>query len=570
MILGAGCFIAANLAVLLGSSALLDKIRTGAPAVDALLFYLLRMLLISAAMIAAGLAHLLHPLPLGLGGVLVSALLLWRGAHRSFLRAEIPPWNRWLVAFAILLLLRLLLQVWFFAPYPGDALLYHLPKIAEWTRAGGFTREMGLNCRVTFPSGFELIETWWVVFFHHDVLIEVAGVEFLLLGCFGAYSIARSLALGPSVALGASLLFGMTPGLSLQATSTLNDGAAAALVVATAALVVARVPLPLLLVAGGLGAGIKPTYLYATPGLGVLLALVRREPGLASRDQRWGAGLAGVAIAVGAFWYLRNLVWFGNPIYPLGARVGADAPQQLGPSLGSLRDSLVSLLDVKLYDRAGPPGALHVGSANWGAAAFACGMPALVGLLRESAPVRRLALALGVSLLSVLALVTFDLWNARFLLFFPVLPALALARAASGHRLIAGVAALAVGLEVLSTCLPAELPAVRLEGMVHSGWRERSARPAAPAGRSDEPIGCAGEDWPTPYWLYGPDFSRRVVYLPERRLEDLLSRLAREGVRTIYVSPKEAFLAPGWKEGVASGRLEPFRDELGSGYRRLR
>jgi hypothetical protein len=569
VILGVLAFLAANLAILLAASLLLARIRTGLPAVDALLFYLLRMLLISAAIVAAGLAHLLRPIPLGMAGLAASLVLLSRGAHRALPRLELPSWNRALVAFAALMGLRLLLQAWWFAPSAGDAVFYHLPKIAEWVRAGGFTREMSDNFRVYFPSGFELVETWWVVFFHHDVLIEMAGVEFLLLGCMGVYSLARTLAYGPSVALAAALLYGLTPGLYLQATSTLNDGVAAALVVATAALVLARVPLPLVVMAAGLGMGIKPTYLYAAPGLGVLYALVRHEPGLPARDRRGAAMLACLSVGVGAFWYLRNLVWFGNPVYPMGTPL-VRGLQQLGPSLGSLRENLKGLVDVKLYDRTWPLGAIHSGTANWGAAAFACGMPSLLGLLRESAPIRRLTLALGVSLLTVCTLVIFDQWNARFLLFFPALPALALARVASEHRLTAALAGLAVCLEVAATCLPAEVPPARLASWARSGWRERSARPAAPPGAREEPVGCAGEEWPAPYFLYGPDFSRRVVYLRERTLPDLLARLTQEGVRTIYVTPRRAYDGAEWKEGVATGRFEAFQDALGSGYRWVR
>src|SRR5439155_312253 len=91
-----------------------------------------------------------------------------------------------------------------------------------------------LLLRLLLISGFELIETWWVVFLHHDVLIELAGVEFLLLSGAGAYALAREMGWSGKCASRAALLFIMTPGLHLQATSCLNDGPVAALITAMA------------------------------------------------------------------------------------------------------------------------------------------------------------------------------------------------------------------------------------------------------------------------------------------------------------------------------------------------
>src|SRR6185436_10571518 len=129
----------------------------------------------------------------GAAGVAALAVLLARGAHKGLLPPARPEWPRWVAVVAALLALRLLIQVWFFAPHVGDTISYHLPKVAEWVRAGALVREAGSDPRASFPAGFELIETWWVLFLHHDLLIEMAGLEFLLLGAAGAYAVAREL-----------------------------------------------------------------------------------------------------------------------------------------------------------------------------------------------------------------------------------------------------------------------------------------------------------------------------------------------------------------------------------------
>src|SRR6185436_7230100 len=156
MILGALAMVVANGATLLGARAILARIGTGRPAPDAVLFLVLRLLLISAAVVLAGLTRTLHPWGLGLAGTAACAVLLARGAHRNLPRILPFPWSPWLTAVAALVLVRVLLQVWFFAPAFGDVLSYHLPKVAEWVRAGAFTREMGSDPRVPFPAGFEL------------------------------------------------------------------------------------------------------------------------------------------------------------------------------------------------------------------------------------------------------------------------------------------------------------------------------------------------------------------------------------------------------------------------------
>jgi hypothetical protein len=566
MIAGLFTLIACNAAVILGARRLVEEVRTGKPALDFVIFLLLRTLLISAVVLVAGLSHLLAPLPLGIAGVAALALLFWSGAHRLPWTSDLTPWNPLLVGAAAVLALKVLLQVWFFAPYAGDVLTYHLPKIAEWVRAGAFTRELGLNPRVTLPAGFELLETWWVLFLHHDVLIEMAGVEMLLLASAAVYALAREFRLESSVAFAAALLFAVTPGLQVQATSAMNDIAAVALTLSAAALIVARAGAPRIVMAVALGAGIKATTLYALPGLVLLSVLERREP--ASPEDRpevaWGA--AAVAALVGGFWYARNLLWFGNPVYPMGTELGRQV-QQFGPSLHSLLENLQTLVDVRVYDRF-PVGALHAGNANWGAVVFACGAPAMIGWMSEDARARRLGISLGVSLGCVLTLVTMDAWNMRFILFAPALPAIAAARAAAASRLVRVLAAGAALLCVASSILPFEL--AKPAELARASWRERSTRPGPPDGAASAPIGALGSDLISTYWLYGPDFSRRVVYLREdSSAAGLLQVLDREGLDAFYASSR-ASEGAAVREAVASKKLAEFHDAMGLGFRRVK
>jgi hypothetical protein len=123
-------------------------------------------------------------------------------------------------------------------------------------------------------------------------------------------------------ALPLALLFLAFPIVALQLASNYVDVAYAALILAGTAL--AAVPSPTLgtMLASGLALGLalgsKPS---APPIVAVLslFLLVR-----ARREERIGEGLLAVALAfvIGAWKYIENVAWFGNPIYPVRVDVG--------------------------------------------------------------------------------------------------------------------------------------------------------------------------------------------------------------------------------------------------------
>jgi hypothetical protein len=238
--------------------------------------------------------------------------------------------------------------------------------------------------------------------------------------------------------------------------------------------------------------------------------------------------------------------------------------QRLGPSLRSLRENLTCFLDIRVYDRIFGPDALCAGNFNWGAAAFALGGPATVALLRSEPGLRPVAAGLTVSLLSVFALVELDPWYARFVLFFPLLTSLALARMWELHRGAAGLTLVALAMAFFATCLPAGLPRDKATAMAAQGWRSRAAFPS-PA-ETDEPLAYLSEGFNTAYSLYGPDFSHRVVALRGTTIEELLRDAERERLTLIYVDGATRNHQPMLEEGRRRGLLEPFERDGRKGY----
>ncbi len=563
MIAGLFWMIVANVAAFAGAGALLGRIRTGEGPDGAAIFLFLKILLTSAAVLVCGGLGILTSWGLGILGGATLALLLAFGLVRKPDRLSLPDMGPWMWAFLALMAVRLALQVWFFAPQNGDALSYHLPKVAEWVRAGRITSEVGLDPRATFPAGFELVEIWWVVFLHHDVLIEMAGVEFLALAVLSAYALARRMGIGARGACLAAVLYGMTPTLHLQATSCLNDLPVAAMVVFTTALIAGRAPAGLLIAAVGMGVGIKATYGYTLPGLGVYYWSCRREPPAGSPSRHWPWAPAVLGVLLGVFWYGRNLFLYGNPIYPFGSAVARDWAQQTIPRLSSLRDNLLNLVDHRIYDGTMHHGTLGKSISGWGPGAFVLGLPAVFIWSREDSRLRRLAISLVIVLAIVFMMVAPDPWCMRFTLFFPVLLCLSAGWLAERSRPVWIASGCVLILLFAGTVVPAEFPTGAVRSLAIQGWGSRSTATDYIRELPKEAIACGPGAVKKAYLLYGPDFSRGPRYIRCGDPDEILAFMDREGIRILCAPSSDGPVA----EIVRSGGL---RRKVGNLLERIR
>lgn len=528
----------ANATSVLGAHELVRRVKTGTPCVDFIAFLLVRILLISAVVLLAGVTCTLSLLPLGICIGITLALLLGLRAHRQVPLFQLPPLSRMTLAVAFVLLVRLALQVWFFTPHLGDAVAYHLPKIAEWVQEGGFTREMGVHPHVTFPAGFELVEMWWVVFLRHDVLIEMAGVEFLVLALAGVYALARHCGLGPQASLATGLVFTLTPGFYLSTLSCLNDAPAAALLVATAALVSWRSPWSLVVLAIGIGLGVKPTYGFALPGILLLGWLGRGTPMLSTTSPRCLRAVMVLSLFVGVFWYGRNMLWFGNPFYPLGSpAVINPVAVQLGPQPLSFIKNFLDLVNVRIYDNRSAYGANVDDIAGWGAPAFALGLLGVAMTFPTDPRMRRLFVSFGIALLGVLLFSKNDPWCLKYALFFPALLAIA------GIKLCESYPQLRIGLWIgivfsfLGTIASYDLPLQDIQALARQSVADRSALVLTSPPVTRRAIACFAEYAGQSYLLYGPDFSREVVYIRTTSPGDLLDQMQHAHAELLYAWP---------------------------------
>ncbi len=592
--------------------------------VDPLIFAFLFIFLTTSLMMLCGLAGALHPTPIFLLSLAGGAVLAWLGrreipgglARAATALRRLPTAARhrrglWIdlsfAALALFIAVRVAAHIWLLPPYLWDSLTYHLPNVAEWVQNHRLVIFETAVDRTFWPANFELFATWFVLFPHHDFMVEMAGVAFYLLACGGVYSIARLLGLAHRPGVWAALLYASTPAPLQHATSGNNDlPVAAAYLFVLVLLLDARKRwsypgrrLLLIFLVFCMASGTKLYIAFIAPGLLLVAAW-----SLAGKSLREIAGelratssrartllsvaLVSAAVLLAGYWFLRNYMLFGNPFYPAEPRVfgeylfeGDSAGRErqgvfLSPD--ALRENLHTLVRHRIFDRR----EFHFSLADmtgWGWFAFCCGLPSLALGLLTQARIRWLGGGFLLSLLVLLACVIDDPWYMRFALWFPAVLALAFVVVVDGLRVRAwrhSLHALALACLLLNfagTLDIGKLPPWMWVRMSHFPLLERStAALGLFIGRSyydaletippHEAIGYNTNYNGWVYPLYDADLSRQVRYVPIERDTDIPLAMRQRGVRYLFVAlpPPEARNRIG--EAAALGGLQQIGEGL--------
>lgn len=234
----------------------------------------------------------------------------------------------------------------------ADCAIYHLPTIHFWSEAGyvhwvdvrpeaPYYQDMFLN---GYPKAAEIIGFVLAHGAQTDAAAHLLNLPFLSVGCFGTSYIARRLGASTWGSILAGALFGLVPVNVQQVNGTYVDSAFSSSVVAFLALllhVTAAAPglreprwstVVVLGASAGLVVGIKSSGMLVT----AMVALVGTSSVLfgrwmARRGANWKevrsvlvrlAAVIAVALLVGGYWYIRNALHTGNPIYPMRIAVG--------------------------------------------------------------------------------------------------------------------------------------------------------------------------------------------------------------------------------------------------------
>jgi Dolichyl-phosphate-mannose-protein mannosyltransferase len=258
-----------------------------------------------------------------------------RATYRAAVDAarQLAWWQRLIVivasaAFAWRVFLAIVLP-----PFAYDALGYHLPIVASWIQRGRVGTNEYAACCSHYPSGAETLFAWPTVFLHDDVLADGPQILLALLAAVAVCALARWAGLDAPAAITAGALFALTPILLTQANTSYNDVAFVAFLL-TATYFVARLldgrndhraPSLGYAVVGGAATGLALG--TKTSGIVVMLVLsclvCARVGAALARDRittRRAISITGVfvgtALLVGGWWYGRNWVETGNPVWP--------------------------------------------------------------------------------------------------------------------------------------------------------------------------------------------------------------------------------------------------------------
>jgi len=364
-----------------------------------------------------------------------------------------------LLAWSISVWLRLLVLAWRRPPYDWDGLYYHLPALQGWVQAGRVTWLEHLP-DIPFANGYPMgVET--LGFLIHRItgssrLVDGGNLVFWPLAALALAVLAGRLGLrGPWRWLPAGLLAGAPVLVGQSATCYVDPAFAASVMASFAAAVVFAQDACRRPVRSGLLLGACLGLMLGTKGLGAPFLLVTLPVTVLARllaggPSRWRRPLAGglaalaAALAVGGYWYVRNAIHTGNPLFPVELRLGERLLAEGWDMKGLLSANMPGWL-ADLPRAARPlvswlqPEAPVTGYAPTSGLGYlwpAGGLPAALWMLwrarRRGAPWRAAGLTLG-----VLALLLFVVqpapWWGRFTLWLHGLglPCLALAAAAA-------------------------------------------------------------------------------------------------------------------------------------------
>lgn len=300
-----------------------------------------------SAIVAAGLLlgtfGLLKPIYALIAALLIGASLFAFGdvGHRMrFGARKWPPADCILLAILVGTILWTVGRAITAPTYDYDVLTYHLFFPANWVQNSAISivpTWFGDPAPAYAPSATEVFYAWLMLPLSSDLAARGGQWPFWILLIMAFGGLLRELRVVRSVRLIACTAVALIPTIASQAATAMVDVALAAhmLCVALFALRMRRASTPENVVGLSLAIGLMLgtkflaiAYLAALSPLvawAVVSALRSRSPARKTqiRNNRMACIFAMLIAAwVGGYWYVRNLVVTGNPVYPLAVRIG--------------------------------------------------------------------------------------------------------------------------------------------------------------------------------------------------------------------------------------------------------
>jgi hypothetical protein len=451
-----------------------------------------------------------------------------------------------------------------------DGLAYHVVTVDVWLQNGHIGRVPQRIWSDSYAANGELITTWLMLLSRTDWLASFTGLIPLPLAAVAIAGFARTIGAERRWAALAGIVVIAMPTVIVKADSTYIDNLGMAEVAAAWFFALRAIATEepqrrrgLLLLAGvaaGLAAGTKATLVLPVAGVGVAAffaaLLARRTPPAAKFLD--AAALLVPSLVFGASWYIKNLVVFGNPLWPftvgpfrgLGSfeEVGLRPPPEMAglPPLQQIATSWIADLGYRTYSH-------DVRVGGYGLA----WLPLLALAILAVAWLRPRRSALGLISVALPAIVTFivmpEPWWTRYALFLVVLVAglaalaLSIARPFLGRVGGRAVAVLALASLVIanrtgnvqlhqggsfhpSLVAMARLLVANEEARQHIWlWDDCRGFEALPAGAR-----VRSDDFQLPHLLVGHDLSRQLL-VPFKPGSDLRAAIAADRIVATHV-----------------------------------
>ncbi len=262
------------------------------------------------------------------------------------------PFLIFLMSLFVLLVCRAIFMGYLFPPYTWDALWYHLPIVGYIIQSGAiqevpnyFFISQFINI---FPKNIELYFLWNIVFLKSDIITDLSQLLFAVTGIFTVYSLAVKLQIRRKYARYSAILFFFTPIVVLQTRTNYTDIAVAVLFLAAINFVI-HSPVPASYSGPGTElkrrklslfmAGVITGILLGSKGSGPLFVVILSSAILVQEaftvigpirevmariKQRIPKGFVLYivffllpVICLGGYWYIKNWIIYGNPVYPI-------------------------------------------------------------------------------------------------------------------------------------------------------------------------------------------------------------------------------------------------------------
>lgn len=243
-----------------------------------------------------------------------------------------------------------------FPPYTWDALLYHLPTVGFILQSGAIEQipynELIYTFINIFPKNIDLFFLWNVIFLKSNTIVDLSQLFFTVTGMLAVYSMAVKLKIKEKLAIYSSFLFFFAPVIILQSTANYVDVSVSVLFLIAVnfifhntheepslakdePIVLSRRNIQVFL--AGLTAGILlgskgsgPLFVTALSILFLIVELkrrfslrhqeytpeIKRHFALKKIIARYAIYFIVPVILLGSYWYIRNWVYYDNPIYP--------------------------------------------------------------------------------------------------------------------------------------------------------------------------------------------------------------------------------------------------------------